>query len=161
MLAFAMCTDTRDLDASSFDAETDPCGMIGYGGFDLGVIQLRSLTATATDEELRSMVKSRMVATDKGIQRIDAMDEPVPEEEIEGAVHCRWRRFVSVQGQLLQKIVGAHRSMIGPDQLQDPAAQLGQANASLATIAFRLVQGLRHAVLVIVIGRGELLMLLG
>jgi hypothetical protein len=79
MLTITVATDTGDLDAFSFDTEADLLGMIGYGGFDLQVIQFGRLAATLADKKLRTMVEPRVVATDKGIQGVDAMNELVLE----------------------------------------------------------------------------------
>jgi hypothetical protein len=91
-----------DLNASLDDTKTGPLGLISYGGLDFFVIQFNGLATTFTDKKLRCMLESRMFAANKGIQCIEAMNQAVFQEKIEGTIDSRGRCLVSILGELVQ-----------------------------------------------------------
>ena len=76
------------------------------------------------------MRPARLAAADEGVQRLDAVHQAVFHQEFERAVDRRRLGAAAFEAQLLENIVGAHGLVPAPDQLEHPAAQLGQAQVA-------------------------------
>lgn len=103
------------------------------GGSNFRVIDLGDVLALATDEELGEVPEVGPVATDEGVERIDPVDQARVQQEFQRPVDRGWSRSPAVPGKLGQQLVGAHRIMLAPDELQDPAPQRRQPQAPLGT----------------------------
>ena len=77
------------------------------------------------------------VACGIGIQRADPMYQPGANQEVEGAIHCDWRRFVALNLQLVEQFVCADRSVVPADQLVDIAPQRREGQPPFLTQRIR------------------------
>ena len=85
--------------------------------------------ATAADQKLTLVTVLRTGATDEGVQGRNPVHQPLLQEKVQRAVD-RWRRRSSaiLPRQGIENVVGAERLVAGPDQLQHPLAQRGEAH---------------------------------
>lgn len=83
------------------------------------------------------------------------MDQTVFEEEIESPVHRRRRGGAALLAQGIEDVIGADRLMSGPNQFEDAATDLREADAVVAAYDRRPVEGLIDAPVVVMIGAKE------
>ena len=96
-------------------------------GFADGLIVDLSGTATAvTDHEMPAMGLVGRDATDKCVERLDAVDKTVHEEKLERPIDRRRRRASPFAVQFLENVIGAPRLMAAPNQLQHTTPERGQ-----------------------------------
>ena len=90
-------------------------------GFAIGMVMgvaLFDLFACLADKKLRQMTAMAVVASDKGINRLDAMNETKFGEKIQGAVN-RWRlRRANFWAQAIQQVISFNGPAILNDQLK-------------------------------------------
>ena len=86
-------------------------------------VQLLGVAAFAADQEEAAMRLARMTATDEGVHALDAVDEPVLDQEIEGAVDGGRRRAQVLVAQLVEQRVGADRLVARPHEFEHAPAQ--------------------------------------
>ncbi len=77
------------------------------------------------------------VARGIGIQRADPMYQPGAHQKIEGAIHRDRCRFVAMNLQLVEQIVGADRSVMPTDQLIDITTQWSKGKPTFPTQSIR------------------------
>src|SRR5690606_20989692 len=121
-----------------------------------GVFQLDGGVAAAADQELPLVWMFRMAAADEGVERSDAMDQAVLQQEIQRPVH-RGRRSAAaiLLAQYGQDVIGAQRLVALPDQLQHALAQCGEAHALARAERIGLGQRAADAMVVVVGGIGQ------
>jgi hypothetical protein len=119
---------------------------------NVAVIQFRNRAALSTDEELSGVPAVRICAAYVCIQRIEAMHQPGVDQEIESPVHS-WRGgLFAVAIKAVEKLVSTDRLVTVPDQFEDSAPQVGEAQTVFAAQPVRRVDRLRNAVLVVMLG---------
>ncbi len=136
-----------------FDRETDRAGAPHDRTRDGGIVELCHRAAIRTDKELAAMPARRIAAPDEGVQRLDPVDQLMIAQEIQRPVDGGGRYPVAFATQPVENVVGADRTMAGPDQLQHPAAQRRQTQTFRAAFALRRVERIRDAGDVIVFPR--------
>lgn len=125
----------------------------GDGAAHLWVIQLGYLVAVGTDQKLAGVFLAGMGAAGVGVEAFDTVDQAVFEQELQGAVDCRWRTVEPLCAHLFEQCVGADRLMAAPDQLQHPLALFSQTAIALGADARCLRHGGCDAAAVVM--RGE------
>ena len=96
-----------------------------------------------------------MAAADEGVHALDAMDQPVLDQEIERAIDGRRRRAEILVAQLVEQRVGADRLVARPHQLEHPLAQRREAQALVGAQLFRGHDRILDAVLMVVTFAGR------
>ena len=117
-------------------------------------MQLGDLAATPAQEEGGVVRLVGHGAADEGVQAVDAMDEAVAHQKIQGAVDGRRSDAVALGAEGGQNVVGADRPMADPDDFEDAAADGGQAGMGIGADALGAGQGIRDAVTVVVADGG-------
>lgn len=97
--------------------------------------------ATLANQQQKFVLPFRMAATHKGIETLDAMDEPLLQQKIQCAVD-RGGLCGFIEGlQFIQQVVGFDRLMIGPDQFQYPTPKRSESDSPLRAQSFRQRNG--------------------
>ena len=91
-----------------------------------------------------------MAAADEGVHALDAVDQPVLDQEIERAVDGRRRRAEVLVAQLVEQRVGADRLVARPHQLEHAPAQRREAQVLPGAQLFGRRDRILDAVIVIV-----------
>ncbi len=98
---------------------------------DAFVFQLNRALAGIADQERHRMFDARMMAGHIRVDRRQLVDEPVLEQEIQGAVNRRGRIGAHFGLHLLKQVVGLDRLPVRGDQPQHLGADRGQAQPAL------------------------------
>lgn len=116
-------------------------GGLGQGAGDGGVFDFGDGAAFIADEELHVvMVVLGVAAGDEGIQLFELVDQPVFDQEIQGAID-RWRHGgFTDRFQLIEQLVSGQRTRRFQDQGQNGAAQGGELGAVCGAKFFRFRQ---------------------
>lgn len=122
---------------------------------DVRIIQLCDGPTLPADQELSGMGAARVRAADEGIEGVEPVHQVCLDQEIEGSVYRGWCRSLPLAVEALKDIVGASRFMAVPYQLEDAAAEAGEAQATLAAHRFGSRDRGGDAIVVIVLGRGK------
>ncbi len=118
---------------------------------DLAVVQFRDRMAFPADQELPRVWIARVGAADEGIQGVEPVDKVGLDQEIQRTVDGRRRDLAAGLVQLVEDVVSADGLVAGPDQFQHPAALPRESQPPLATDLHGRGDGLRHAMVVIVL----------
>ena len=149
------------LDGDAADVEVEVAGASLQVGVEGAALQFVGGAAALADQEIAAMRMLRLGAADKGVAALDAMDQPLFDQEVERAIDGRRRHPATLTigfagaGQLVDEFVGADRSMALPDQGQNLTAQLGQPGAALAAHDVGRRQRIGHAMGVVVLMSGK------
>ena len=94
-------------------------------------------------------------AADEGVETLDAVHEPVPEQEIKGPIDRRRCRPGPLGAQRVENFVSPHRPVPAPHQFQHPPPERRQSHAVAPAHRLGPVQCLLDAGPVIVPGAGK------
>ena len=96
--------------------------------------------ALVADEELNAAILMAVIATDKGVQRLDLVDEAEPHQEIERAIDG-WR-LGRARSRLerFKQVIGLHRGVGFQDEFEHTAAHRGEFFPSRVAETFGLVE---------------------
>ena len=128
--------DPPQFDDLAADQEAQPGRLLRQQGRHFTVVHFRDCAAVLADQELTDMPPVWFSATDKGIQRFDAMHQALVLKEFQGAVYGRRRRPPPLTAQSVEEVVGLDRFVTVPDQLKHPPAQIRQPVATPLTFRF-------------------------
>ena len=99
------------------------------------------LMTTLANQQQKFVLPFGMTATHKGIETLDAVDEPLLQQKIQCAVD-RGGLCGFIEGlQFIQQVVGFDRLMIGPDQFQYPTPKGRESDPPLRAQSFRQRNG--------------------
>src|SRR5262249_28983234 len=149
----AIRTEARDLDRGAGDGEADLLGARGDRGADAGIVELGRRLAAGADQELPDMALVGIGAADIGVERFDAVDEAVLDQELERAIDGGRLRAHTLLAEAIEQRVGTDRRVALPDQLEHAPALIGEPRAARQALALGRGQRVVDAERMIVAGR--------
>src|SRR5690349_174941 len=105
----AIRTGTGDLERHVARGKAAAAGRGGDRVRHAGALHLLGIAAVGADQEEAAMRLAGMAAADEGVHPLDAVDQPVLDQEIERAIDGRRGRAEVLVAQLVEQRVGADR----------------------------------------------------
>jgi len=121
-------------DGRASDGEADVFGGVDEGVGEVVVFEFGDFAAGAADQELGGVTVAVAVffdAADEGGEALEAVDEALFAEEIEGAVDGGGGGGAAAFTEAFEEVVGAGGAVAFEDEAEDLAAQAGEAGAAL------------------------------
>ncbi len=126
-------------DSLAFDRETMAICTGEKASAKIIVVHLLDSPATTADQQLKTVLMLGTVAGKEGIERFDAMDEALFDQEIQRAIDRGRAGGTVFLGKLIQKVVCLECAMTVGDQFQHTSPDRGETHATLQALAFSLV----------------------
>jgi hypothetical protein len=123
--------EAANFDSLPLDGEAEPRCLPHDCIGDRVIVEFGGTAAAGADHELADMLGFWSVAADIGIERFDAVNEALLDEELESAVDGGRRRSPMHFLQRFKDCVGAYGFVAAPHELQNLTTERSQAGTSL------------------------------
>lgn len=122
---------------------------------EIRLIQFNGDTTGATNQKMALVLGGRRGAADKRIKHVDAVDQALLQQEVQGAIHRGRCDPAGIGlGQHLHQGIGTERFVVLPDQLQHLQAQIGQTHATPQAELAGGFERIANTVVVVVMATG-------
>jgi hypothetical protein len=148
-------TKTLYLDHLPDSGESQDGGLLSDQSVDIGIVKFCDRPTLAANQELSGMRTSRVTASNKSVQGIQAMHQICLDQELECPVHS-WRcGSAPLSIEAIKDLICPCRLVAVPDQLEYPASQPRQAQPAGTAHEFSVFERRLDTIVVVVVRRGK------